>query len=132
VWAPPTADGVVARSGGLEPTIGQARVAPNHSTEHVNWTLEQGGHREPLLYSAAMRSPTPPGSARRTGESAPRGRAHDGAALCHPELVEVHCACGRTQRVHVHEPMAYAQACMDCVPGPTGVGTCPLGCYSLN
>ena len=39
-------------------------------------------------------------------------------------------ACGRTQRVHVHEPMAYAKACMDCAPGPTGVGTCPQGRFS--
>ncbi len=56
----------------------------------------------------------------------------DGAALCPPELVEIYCECGRTQRVHVHDTMAYAHACMDCVAAPTGRRGCPGLCYSLS
>jgi hypothetical protein len=49
-----------------------------------------------------------------------------------PLLADVYCACGRIQRIHVHEPMAYAQACVDCVSRQTMVGGCPHGRYSLN
>jgi hypothetical protein len=47
-------------------------------------------------------------------------------------VADVYCACGRIQRIHVHEPMAYAQACVDCVSRQTMVGGCPHGRYSLN
>jgi hypothetical protein len=56
----------------------------------------------------------------------------DGAAVCPPVIVEVHCECGRRQRVHAHDTMAYAQACMDCVAAPTGRRGCPSVCFSLN
>jgi hypothetical protein len=63
----------------------------------------------------------------------PRPRVgSDGAAVCPPELVRVNCRCGRSQLVHVHDTMAYAQACMDCVAAPTGRRGCPGVCFSQN
>jgi hypothetical protein len=86
-----------------------------------------------LAYSRAVRWSSPPdGERSNTWLRREPTRATDGAALCSPAVVQVNCACGRIQRVHHHSAMAYANACMDCLPGPTGIGGCPEGCFSLN
>ena len=114
-----------------------SRLAP--ANDHPDWTgrcsLVRRNERRlgnRCIYSPAMSSPPPEKPSQTTQPGARPGVGSDGASVCPPVLIEVNCLCGRRQRVHAHDTMAYAQACMDCVAAPTGRRGCPSVCFSLN
>src|SRR5258708_24188819 len=82
--------------------------------------VEQGGDEHNLtscgwqcIYRPGMSPPSPEKPRQTTHPGAGPRVGSDGASVCPPVLIEVNCRCGRRRRVHAHDTMAYAQACMD-------------------